>query len=184
VVQRCWVHCHPHPEPACSAAHRHGTAAEQSPADRYPEPSRGGIQPVVRGLSARPARPGLCGGKRHRPGVPLCGGAERAAAGAGRRAGPSPGGPDGDQQWARSPGSQGRDRDDPHCCSDKWPLRRGQPSTARGQHHRVDPWLTDKSEACPSTLLRSVYTLFGTTVFQGGSTWKAHLVSMIRWYRS
>jgi len=29
-------------------------------------------------------------------------------------------------------------------------------------------WLTDKSEACPSTLLRSVYTLFGTTIFQGG----------------
>jgi hypothetical protein len=29
-------------------------------------------------------------------------------------------------------------------------------------------WLTDKSEACPHTLLRSVYTLFGTTVFQGG----------------
>jgi hypothetical protein len=31
-----------------------------------------------------------------------------------------------------------------------------------------DPCLTDKSEACPSTLLRQVYTLFGTTVFQGG----------------
>jgi putative transposase len=29
-------------------------------------------------------------------------------------------------------------------------------------------WLTDKSEARPHTLLRSVYTLFGTTVFQGG----------------
>ena len=29
-------------------------------------------------------------------------------------------------------------------------------------------WLADKSEACPSTLLRSVYTLFGETVCQGG----------------
>jgi hypothetical protein len=29
-------------------------------------------------------------------------------------------------------------------------------------------WLTDKSEACPHKLLRSVYTLFGPTVFQGG----------------
>jgi putative ABC transport system substrate-binding protein len=35
VVQRCWVHCHAHPEPARSAAHWHGTAAEQSPADRW-----------------------------------------------------------------------------------------------------------------------------------------------------
>ena len=42
-------------------------------------------------------------------------------------------------------------------------------------------WLTDKSEACPSTLLRSVYTLFGETVCQGGSPWRAHLVCMIRW---
>jgi hypothetical protein len=33
---------------------------------------------------------------------------------------------------------------------------------------RLYCWLTDKSEACPPTLLRSVYTLFGTTVFQGG----------------
>ena len=29
-------------------------------------------------------------------------------------------------------------------------------------------WLTDKSEACPATLRSSVYTLFGTTGFQGG----------------
>jgi hypothetical protein len=28
-------------------------------------------------------------------------------------------------------------------------------------------WLTDKSEACPSTLLSSVYTLFGETACQG-----------------
>jgi hypothetical protein len=45
-------------------------------------------------------------------------------------------------------------------------------------------WLTDKSEARPSSLLRSVYTLFGTTVFQGGLTWRARLVSMIRWCTS
>jgi thiol-disulfide isomerase/thioredoxin len=45
-------------------------------------------------------------------------------------------------------------------------------------------WLTDKSEACPSPLLRSVYTLFGTTGFQGGLTWRARLVSMIRWCTS
>src|SRR5215472_1952228 len=43
------------------------------------------------------------------------------------------------------------------------------------------PWLTDKSEACPSRLLRSVYTLFGETVCQGGSPWRARLVCMIRW---
>jgi nucleotide-binding universal stress UspA family protein len=49
--------------------------------------------------------------------------------------------------------------------------------------HSQLTWLTDKSEACPPTLLRSVYTLFGTTVFHGGSTWKARLVSMIRWCR-
>jgi hypothetical protein len=30
------------------------------------------------------------------------------------------------------------------------------------------PWLADKSKACPSTLLSSVYTLFGSTGFQGG----------------
>jgi hypothetical protein len=34
--------------------------------------------------------------------------------------------------------------------------------------HCPEPWLTDKSEACPATLLSSVYTLFGTTGFQGG----------------
>ena len=31
-----------------------------------------------------------------------------------------------------------------------------------------ETWLTNKSEACPPTLLSSVYTLFGTTVCQGG----------------
>jgi uncharacterized membrane protein YphA (DoxX/SURF4 family) len=45
-------------------------------------------------------------------------------------------------------------------------------------------WLADKSEACPSTLLGSVYTLFGTTSFQGGSTWRTRLVSIIRWCMS
>jgi replicative DNA helicase len=29
-------------------------------------------------------------------------------------------------------------------------------------------WLTDKREACPPARLRSVYTLFGITGFQGG----------------
>jgi hypothetical protein len=47
-----------------------------------------------------------------------------------------------------------------------------------------EAWLTDKSEACSSPLRRSVYTLFGTTVIQGGSLWRAHLVSMIRWLMS
>jgi hypothetical protein len=35
-------------------------------------------------------------------------------------------------------------------------------------HQSLVTWLTDKSEACPPTLLSSVYTLFGTTVYQGG----------------
>ena len=59
--------------------------------------------------------------------------------GAGRRAGPSPGGPDGDQQSRRSPGRQGRDRDDPHRDGDRCPSCRGQPGPARRQHHGVDP---------------------------------------------
>ena len=32
----------------------------------------------------------------------------------------------------------------------------------------LGPWLADKSKVCPPTLLSSVYTLFGTTVCQGG----------------
>src|SRR5262245_32741829 len=44
----------------------------------------------------------------------------------------------------------------------------------------VGPWLTDKNEASPPPRLRSVYTLLRTTGIQGGWTWKARLVSIIR----
>ena len=40
--------------------------------------------------------------------------------------------------------------------------------TPRIDSQTLHPWLADKSKVCPPTLLSSVYTLFGTTVFQGG----------------
>ena len=98
------VHRHAHPEPTRCAAHWRGAAAEHRPADRYPDPRRGGAsRPSMEDLRHGLRNLGYVEGQNIVLEYRFAAGQGRAHAGAGRRAGPAPGGCDDDQQTGQEP---------------------------------------------------------------------------------